>query len=181
MLKIDIIKKITTGVGDPQASVYKDRAWHYFVQALFELAESLTNTEKTTYRGKRSGTISTNASGEATIQRAVLPLSTQIEMVLVNGVVASEIDEKEYKMMTSNSLYAPSGNEAYYYHDVNQIIVLTARYGSTIYWEIRYLIDPEAEYATAPDGRDITIPNSLIYRAAPLALERLKAEIGITL
>jgi len=180
MTKLDIVKKITAIVGDPNASVFGSRAWEYLVEAIYALSETLTPIESMRSMRSVTGQVTTNISGTVRIPSSLIPYALSIRDVLINDIFAKEVDEETYRLMKSNSLYAPYGNEFYYRYENEALTIISGQLSTLLRFEIRYVIDMSSMFGNATDSTEIAISNSLIYKAIPVAQERLKAEVGLT-
>jgi len=181
MTKQQIVNEISKRLNDPNAVAFADRIWGYFVETIYELNPELTAAETLNRTKTHSGFVMTNVSGIAKPSVSTQMDWNAIYSVNVSGVPARQIDQEEYAQMLSNTFYMPSGNEAAFYFDGNQLVILTGYVTRLINYTVAYLADTETDIGGIADDKDVNIPNSLVYRAMPIVVNKVKAEIGMIL
>lgn len=180
MTKSKIIELITLPVGDTSGLIYGERAWNYFIEAVYEIIATLSPTELMVFGSSASGYNSPDLRGISSISISQLTKAQEVLSVYIDGKPAKLINQDEYRLMTTNSFYAPEVGESFYFFDAGKIVVLTApaRDPIQVRWEVKYVRDlHELQSAST----NIDIPNSVVYRSVPLAVNKLKAEIGMQL
>lgn len=181
MTKSQLVTEITKRLGDPTGAAFGDRTISYFVESIHELYASLSEVERINTSSKAIGRITTNISGIAQPNIPQQTLWSSILGVNINGVPATPIDSKEYSMMLSNSMYAPSFDEYYYYFDGRQIVILTGEISTEIRYEILHYPDPTNLMESIADDEDVPFVNSLIVKAIPATVGKLAKEVGLML
>lgn len=179
MTKSDIVKEITKRVGDPNAVAYGTDVWNYFLEAVYELFPSLNDNEKRYLTTKIQSYANTTSTGTAYISQTTMGQWNDLYGVNIDGIPARFIDRDEYYKVKVNNLYVPSGDESFYLFDADKMIILTARYSTTVQLEIYYLSDPQTLWSGAADTTTINANASLIYKAIPIATEKLRQQIGL--
>ena len=181
MRKDSIVAEISKRLGDPEQLAFADRIWGYFTEALYEALAGMSKAEMFNLTKRVNGTVVTDISGNARVYHDTQLTWNAVMGVNVSGMPAREIDAKEYQMMKSNSMYAPAAGEAYYYLGEDALILLTAYGNSLIGYEVLYLLDMHAQISELGDEDDLAMPNSILYKAIPATVNKIKQEIGITL
>ena len=84
-------------------------------------------------------------------------------------------------MMLSNAMYSPSFDEAYFYFDGKTLVILTGGISEEITVVVNFNYDPQHYIGSLADADELPVISSLIYKAIPLAVSKIKAEIGLTI
>lgn len=181
MTKDQVVKEISKRLGDPDAVAFADRIWGYFIEALYELAPTLSKMEQINFTARDIGKLLTNATGLAHTIHANQHNWTEIVSFKIDGIPAREIDQAEFSMMLQNSLYSISDSEYYYYFDGKQIILLSGKAQYELPYEVNYKPDVYAILADVNDKErlEYKVPNQTIYKALPLAVAKIKQEVGL--
>jgi len=183
MTKGQVVTEITKRLGDPSAVAFGDRIYGYFLEVLYELIESLSPMEQInlTVESVFHGFTGIDGVCRPTFTDTPQSAWTKVNSVNVNDIPATPITDKEYKMMLSNSMYAPSFDEAFYYFDGKRMVVLTGLISSAVIVLVNSTYDPHLVLADLADATTVPLSSSLIYRAIPLTVNKVKAEAGLTL
>lgn len=181
MTKAQLVAEITKRLGDPSATAFGDRAISYFVEAIQELYAGLSEVELINTTAKDIGLTTTTVTGIAIPNLPQQVLWAQIIGLNVNGVPATRIDKKEYTMMISNSIYAPSPGEFFYYFDGRQLLIITGESEVEIRYEVLHLLDPTNQMESIGDDEQVPFMNTLLVKAIPIAVSKLKQEVGLML
>lgn len=183
MTKGQVVTEITKRLGDPSAVAFGDRIYGYFLEVLYELIESLSPMEQInlTVESVYHGFTGVDGVCRPTFNDTPQSAWTRVNSVNVNDIPASPISDKEYKMMLSNSMYAPSFDEAFYYFDGKRLIVLTGLISSSVIVLVNSTYDPHLVLGSLADATELPIVSSLIYKAIPITVNKVKAEVGLTI
>lgn len=183
MTRQEIETQIAKRLGDPANVAFADRIWTYFIESLYAITQGLSEIEAVNISTKATGTATTNVTGTATISPASQMQWVAVTGVTVAGQPARKLDDKEYAMMKSNSFYAPSGYEAYYYYNGNVLTLLTGFISTSFTYEVSYIRDMHHELGDIDidNYTQIPVPNTMIYRAMPETVNKLKQELGMML
>jgi hypothetical protein len=180
MTKTEIIAELSKRLGDPNAAAFSDRIWGYFMEALYELLPSVTIAESINLTNVATGTVTTDILGNAKPNHSTQMQWNAVVSVEAAGIVATPIEAAEYKLMLENSFYAPEADEAYYYFNGSQLVLLTGLTSRLITYKVHYVTDIHATLSGLYPTTDLPIPNSFIYKAYPLTITKVKQEIGLT-
>ena len=181
MTKEQVVKEISKRLGDPDAVAFADRIWGYFIESLYELSPTLSKMEQVNLTARDTGKITTNIMGIGKTSHTNQNNWTEIVSLKIDGIPAREIDQAEYAMILNNSMYSVGESEYYYYFDGNQIVLLSGK----IQYELPYEVDYKSDMSALLDGpKDFTnsplpIPNQTVYKAIPLAVSKVKQEVGL--
>jgi len=181
MTKGDIIKKITSQLGDPNAEVYAAGAWHHFLDSIYEAKDKLSPSEAMFFSSSYGGIVDTSIIGDVKLTLSHIRDFMELASVSINGFPAKEIDAKEYRQITTNSLLRPYGKEALFVIEDGGIRIITGLVNMSIAYEIKYFIDINNRYVNSPDSTDVAISNATIYRAITIAVDKLRKEVGLSL
>jgi len=183
MTRYDVETEIAKRLGDPANSAFADRIWGYFIEAMYAITQSLSEIEAVNISTKATGTVSTNVVGNATITDPTQMKWVAVTGVTIAGLPARKIDDKEYAMIKSNSFYAPTGSESYYYYNGNTLTILSGLVSTQLTYEISYVSDMHELLGDIEIDNyvNLPIPNTMIYRAMPDAITRIKQELGMML
>lgn len=179
MTKQQIITEISKRLNDPNAGAFADRIWGYFIETLYEAVPNLTPAETINQTKTHTGFVTTDVQGIATPTPNTQPDWNAIYSVKVGGVPARQIDQEEYTMMLTNAFYMPTGAEAAFYFDGKQLVIITGRYDTHLQYSVSYLADAHTDLSGITSSKDIGIPNALVYKALPLVVAKIRAEIGL--
>ena len=181
MTKSQIVAEITKRVGDPDAVAYGTDSWNYFIQAFYELVPTLNDNEKRYLTRTLKINTDTNSEGVINFTPANWEQWNDVYGVSVNEVPSRSIDRDEFYKMKTNDLYYPADYESYYIFEGDKIKVLTGLFSETINMEIYYLLDAWALMGEADNDDEISINQSVVFRAIPVATEKLKEQIGLSM
>ena len=166
-------------MGDPNAIAYGSDSWNYFIQALYELMPSIDENEKRYLTSKYTTYMNTGSNGVITFAPPTLGQWNDIYGVSIDGIPSQSIDKDTFYKMKTNDLYSPANGESFYIFEADKMVILTGLYSATAQVEIFFLQDMQSTWGEATDSSVILINNSLIYKAIPLATNKLKEQIGL--
>jgi len=174
-----LTQEITKRLGDPTGVAFGDRAVSYFVETVLELYASLTQPELINMTVSDLGYADTDISGNAYPLPSLQSRWANILAVNISGTPATPVDAKEYTMMLKNSMYSPGVGEYYYYFDGKQLVLLTGDRSTQILYEVKCLVEPMGIMDAIGSADEVPFPSTLIIKAIPEAVSKLKAEVGL--
>ena len=182
MTKAQIVEEIAKRLGDPEQVAFADRIWGYFVESLYEVLNQGTPAEIMNMSNRQSSVIETDINGRARLPK----LSTQVTWndiisVKVGGIPATAINDKEYQMMLTDPLYRAYEGEAFFFIEGDVIVILTGYIMMRVSYEVVFVDDFHRKIGSIADAAELGIPNTMIYKAYPVTVAKIKQEVGLTL
>lgn len=182
MTKAQIVEEVSKRLGDPEQVAFADRIWGYFVESLYEVMNQGTPAEIMNMSNRQTGVAATDINGRARLSK----LSTQVTWndiisVKVAGIPASAITDKEYQMMLTDPMFRAFEGEAFFYIDGDIIVILTGYIQMNVSFEVVFVDDFHRKIGSIGDTTELGIPNTMIYKAYPATVAKIKQEVGITL
>ena len=193
MTKPELLRKILSRVGDPQAksSEWKDMAWDLFIESVYEAEPSLTMIESKFMTNRVIVSEAVDANGCITYDMDWSAYSNVGEITIHTdrgNIISQEIDYPSFCTMLANPYLRPQqmggSYESLFYHsyDGSNLVILTPfPSGKEITFEIRYYPDIRDLLKNWDDVSDIPLHNSLLTRLIPQVAVKLKTEIGLIL
>jgi hypothetical protein len=182
MTKAQIVGEISKRLGDPEQVAFADRIWGYFTESLYEIMAKSSPTEMMNMSNRQNGIVLTDIEGKARLPKTSTQIAwNDILSVKVAGIPATMLNDKEYQMMLTDTMYRATTGEAFFFIDGDIIVILTGYIATNVSFEVVFIDDMHRKIGDAADSTEITIPSTMIYKAYPLTVDKIKREVGITL